>query len=232
MKARVKMRQSKTAVLAGEEEWFKNKCYTSEGPYLLPFAPNKYWREANIFIVGFNPIASFRDEFKSFDEYWEALTRYPERYDSVHHATYQKKVIERSRTNRRIAELTEQLIPLNVLVTNVFAYPTTKPSLIPKEIRTEPIEERIISRLILTCKPKALFFHGYEARRFASKYFKTELNPYLTPTRQHTTKQILGAKDPSLLLAYHHLVGRVEVASVVDKHLRQFADRIRNYVIP
>jgi hypothetical protein len=224
------MRQRKAKVLANDLEWLKKKCHTAEGPYLLPFAPNKHWLETSVFIVGFNPITSFRDEFESFDHYWQTLTDSPERYAVAHYAKYQKKEIDRSRTSKRLNELVDYLMPVNVLITNVFAYPATNPKLIPQKVRCEPIEDRILSHLINLCKPKVLFFHGTEARQYAKKFFRTELNPYLPPEEQNTFAFIPGANSPSLLLAYHHLVGRVERKSATDKHLKLFAERIRSHV--
>ncbi|HEY9285348.1 MAG TPA: hypothetical protein VIP46_17985 [Pyrinomonadaceae bacterium] len=211
-------------MLDPNELWFKQKCYTSEGPYLLPFAPNINWKSASVFIVGLNPTGSFRDEFDSFEHYWQALTRHPDTYKKIHQEKYLRR--PESRTSKRIRYLTEWLDPVNVLVTNTFAYPTTNPLFIPTHIRREPVGERLLSRLLRTCKPKVVFFHGAEARKFGEAFFGVKLNPYLEPSRQPVIRCIPDTDSVSSLFAYHHLVGRVETKDVTDMKLRQFAERI------
>lgn len=68
-------------ILCEDESWLRNKCYTTEGPYLFPFYPNPYWKEARIFIVGLNPVVPFREEFDSYEHYWQALTQFPEEFE-------------------------------------------------------------------------------------------------------------------------------------------------------
>lgn len=210
-----------------DEDWIKRKCHTAKGPYLQPFAPNPNWRNAEVFIVGLNPVTSFREEFDSFDYYWRALTTEPELYERTQEVKYLKQEPARSRTSLRISELIGHLAPLNTLVTNIFSYPSTNPSLIPQRYKREPVHERIISRLLVACKPKVLLFHGAEARKFASMYFSVKLDPYLAPERQNTSGWIPGAATPSMLLAYHHLVGRVDTGEEVTRRLKQFARLIQ-----
>jgi hypothetical protein len=210
------------------ESWIKSKCHTAEGPYLQPFAPNPNWKKAEIFIVGLNPVTSLREEFESFDQYWMALTKEPTLYEKTQQAKYLKQEVARSRTSLRIAELVDYLSPVNTLVTNVYAYPTTKPLSIPPQYRQEPIPERIISRLLIICKPKVLLFHGAEACKFANIYFNVKLDPYLPPGKQNTPGWIRGAPTPSRLFAYHHLVGRVDTGREVTRRLKQFAQLIQS----
>jgi len=212
------------SVLDPDELWLKRKCHTPEGPYLLPFAPNVNWKRASVFIVGLNPTSSFRDEFESFEHYWAALTRDPHTYTKIHHRKYLQR--PESRTSKRIRHLSESLGPINVLVTNTFAYPTTNPMLIPTYIKREPVGERLISRLIITCKPKVVFFHGAEARKFGEAFFRLKLNPYLEPARQPMICHIPDTDSITYLFAYHHLVGRVETKEVTDIKLKQFAEQI------
>jgi hypothetical protein len=212
------------------EHWLKSRCHTSEGPYLLPFAPNKCWRLAPIFVVGLNPTAAFREEFSSFNHFWAALTRDPDSFQTVYREKYLEGGIERSRTQNRIREVLDYLAPFNVLVTNVFAYPSTNPLHIPKAVKQEPIEERILSRLLVTCKPKAVFFHGVVARRFGEQFYSVKLDPYALPHQQQVTGTIRGTTARSHLFAYHHFVGRVEHKDKVTTHLAQFAAQIRQVV--
>jgi hypothetical protein len=213
-------------VLEDNERWLKHKCYSTEGPYLRPFAPNIKWQEATVFVVGLNPATPLRDEFSTFDYYWDALTKHPERYFGVYRNKYKKDEEEISRTSNRISELKAYLSPHNVLVTNLYAYPTTNPKKIPRWIKQEPLAERILIRLLSICKPKVLLFHGREARLFGNKYFNVELNPYIEPTKQGTLAMLPGVNSPCWLFSYHHFVGRVKPKTVVSKHIKQFAQQI------
>lgn len=211
-------------MLDSNELWLKQKCYTSEGPYLLPFAPNINWKSASVFIVGLNPTSSFRDEFDSFEHYWQALTRHPDTFKKIHQGKYLGR--PESRTSKRIRHLTEWLEPTNVLVTNTFAYPATNPLLIPTYVRREPVSERLLSRLLRICQPKVVFFHGAEARKFGETFFGVKLNPYLEPRKQPVISCIPDTNSVTSLFAYHHLVGRVETKEVTDIKLKQFAEQI------
>jgi hypothetical protein len=213
-------------MLSNTELWLKNKCYTEEGPYLFPFYPNPNWKTACVFIVGLNPIDPFREEFDSFDHYWQALTQHPETFEKAYQKKHLQKKGEKSRTRKRISELVQRLAPLNVLVTNVFAYPTVFPSSIPREMKQESDEEKVISHLIINCKPSAILFHGREARLFANRYFKVELDAYTNPKEQRIAAVIPGTTKLSSLFAYHHFVGRVEPHSVMEEHLKKFAEQI------
>lgn len=208
--------------------WLRTQCNTSAGPYLLPFAPNPNWHTASVFVVGLNPIASFREEFRSFDSYWKAVTRCPESFEKIYEQKYRRKRKERSRTNTRIVELVTMLSPLNVLVTNVFAYPTTNPLLIPQEMKERPLSDMILIRLLEYCKPQVVVFHGAQARKFGERYFGVILNPRIEPHRQQVTCVAPYMKTRRThLFAYHHFVGRVEPKWVVDIHLEQLAASIR-----
>jgi hypothetical protein len=201
----------------------KGKCFTPAGPYLLPFSPNPRWREASVFIVGLNPISPLREEFTSYDHYWDSLVKFPEHYWGAYASKYGRNGITRSRTSIRIREFCERLHPINVLVTNVFAYPSTDPKLIPLPYRKEPTTERILTKLILACQPKVLFFHGREARLYVKEFFGVDLNPYLPPAAQAYQGWIPGAAEPSHLFGYHHFVGRVDDKNTVAQRLDEFA---------
>ncbi len=210
-------------MLEQSEQWLKRKCYQPHGAYLRPFAPNPAWKEASVFIVGLNPSTPFREEFESYDHYWDSLTRNPEHYYRAYYHKYQRREDQKSRTAKTISGLVELLKPLNVLITNVCAYPTPNPKLIPKAIRQEAIDERILVSLITVCQPKVLLFHGREARVFADKYFKVKLDPYIEPAKQFTIAYLPNTDSPTRLFAYHHFIGRVEKHSVMNERLKQFA---------
>lgn len=209
------------------EQWLKQKCYRPSGPYLRPFAPNPAWKEATVFIVGLNPSTPFREEFESYEHYWDSLTRHPEHYYEAYRRKYQRREEQLSRTARMLSRLIEGLRPWNVLVTNVYAYPTPNPKLIPKVIKQERPGERILARLIAICQPRVLLFHGREARTFAEKYFNIRLDPYLEPAKQFTVTSLPGLDSCARLFAYHHLVGRVEKHAVMIGHLAQLAEQIQ-----
>lgn len=214
-------------MLDQDEQWLKEKCYQRKGPYLRPFAPNNRWRDASIFIIGLNPATPFREEFNSFDHYWNSLTRQPEHYQKVYRDRYRKTEEERSRTSKRISEMLTLLLPHNVLVTNLYAYPTSNPKQIPRWVKNETISERILTFLLFLCKPRVLFFHGREARLFAHKQFGVALNPFVEPAKQGISVHIPGFIEPCWLFAYHHFVGRVEPKNLVTEKLSQFAKQIR-----
>lgn len=209
-----------------DELWLRNKCNLAQGPYLRPFAPNINWKEAEVFIVGYNPATPFREEFKSFDHYWDSLTRFPEQYAEVYRSKHKKREEERSRTSGRIAEMVAHLYPRNVLVTNVYAYPAADPKELPRWVRQEPAAERALVRLFSICKPKVILFHGREARLFANKYFGVALDPYVEPARQHTAGTLPAAGTRCWLFSYHHFVGRVNTKEVVSRHLKELAEQI------
>jgi hypothetical protein len=209
-----------------DEEWLKRKCNVREGPYLRPFAPNVRWREARVFIVGLNPATPFRDEFQSFEDYWSALTKYPEHYFEIYRSKYKKNEEEKSRTSNRIAEMVALLSPYNVLVTNTYPYPAANPKDIPEWVKREPLSERLLVKLLYICKPTVLLFHGREARLFAHKYFNVELNPYIEPKKQNTSAALPSVNTRCWLFSYHHFVGRVQPKDVVSKQLKELSERI------
>lgn len=209
----------------------KGKCFTPAGPYLFPFSPNPNWRESAVFIVGLNPIYPLREEFSSYDEYWDSLVKFPHHYWSAYASKYGRNGTARSRTSTRIREFCARLHPINVLVTNVFAYPITDPKLIPVSYRKEPVAERIITKLILACRPKVLFFHGREARLYVKEFFGIELNPYLPPAAQAYQSWIPGATEPSQLFGYHHFVGRVDDKSIMNERLGEFTRLIFEQIV-
>src|SRR4051812_11844799 len=96
-----------------DELWLKSKCRTDAGPYLLPFEPNSTWKQATVFIVGLNPIESFRHEFASYDHYWHALTKDVEEFEKIRQVKYPARTLANSRTKRRLSALVSKLAPHN-----------------------------------------------------------------------------------------------------------------------
>lgn len=184
-----------------------------------------------MFIVGLNPSTPLRDEVESYEHYWSALTRQPELFYQAYFNKHQQREEQKSRTARMILEVTALLKPLNVLITNIYAYPTPNPEGIPKAIRQEAESESILIRLITSCKPQVLLFHGREARAFAEKFFNVKLDPYVEPTKQLMRASIPNTDAPVWLFAYHHFVGRVEKHTVMRKRLQQLAGQIQKRVI-
>ena len=214
-----------------DEQWLRAICNTSAGPFLRPFAPNTEWQDAPVFVVGTNPATPLRDEFRSFDDYWRALTQVPDEFRRVYGL---KHKAGQSKTTKRVSALLNYLLPLNVLVTNIYAYPAPKPELIPNRKEQERIGEQIFSCLLNICKPQALFFHGSVAVNFAQRYFHANLDPYAPPATQLTAITLSGADTSTWIYAYVHMSGlgvrsgfRV---SEMDSHLQQFARQIHSNV--
>ncbi len=116
-----------------DENWLRATCNTATGPFLRPFAPNPEWHESSVFVVGTNPATPLRDEFLSFDDYWRSLTQSPDDFQRVYGL---KHKAGQSKTTKRVAALLNYLSPLDILVTNVYAYPAPKPELIPIALPT------------------------------------------------------------------------------------------------
>lgn len=199
----------------------KTECRTASGPYLRPFAPNPAWDSAEVFIIGENPATPLRDEFDSFDQYWEGLTADPAVFQRVYRGFHSGGS---SKTSSLVSLLIEALAPVNVLVTNVSWYPASRFKHIP---RWEKRRSDRLDDLIAHCRPKVLFAHGRRARKFVSKRFGATLDPYLAPGRQTSVNQGM------LCLGYHHFSGRglrkgTSFEPLVD--IPEFADRIKGFL--
>lgn len=214
-----------------DEQWLRAVCNTPCGPFLRPFAPNSEWRNASVFVVGTNPATPLRDEFRSFDDYWRALTHVPDEFRRVYRLKHESG---QSKTTRRVSELLKYLSPLNALVTNVYSYPAPKPKLISNFEEQKRISEQIFDFLLTICKPQALFFHGSVAANFARGYFGVSLDPYAPPSAQATFITLPSADTPTWIYAYVHMSGlgvrRGFRVSEMDSHLQQFARQIRSNV--
>jgi hypothetical protein len=70
------------------ETQLKSWCNTERGPYRHPFAPNPNWRSAQVMIIGTNHATLLRNEFGSFDEYWNSLTVDPAAFDKYYSAQH------------------------------------------------------------------------------------------------------------------------------------------------
>lgn len=218
----------KKSALEEHEEWLRIRCHTQSGPYLRPFTPNPCWQKSRVFIVGLSPVTALRDEFESFDHYWHCVVKATKEYENIALGRYLKPEEARSRTSKRLREFSGYLQPARVLVTNISAYPAVDPRLVVRFERQTHDEYSIIIRLLHICRPKVVFFHGREARRFANKYFDVDLDPYLPPDKQIVTAKIANVGDRTHLFAYHHLVGRVDKGPTVTRQLKKFAQVIKS----
>ena len=142
------------------ETWLREISNTSQGPYLRPFGASASWKSARVLIVGTNPATPLRSEFISFDYYWEALTRDPDRFLEVYRRARRKGD---SLTTRRTRELQGYLAPINSLVTNVYPYPASSANRIPNKAYFRSLGRQIFSRLIADLQPRALVLHGQPA---------------------------------------------------------------------
>lgn len=181
-------------------------CHTDAGPYLRPFAPNSAWRNARVFIVGTNPATPLRDEFSSFDMYWEALTHDHGAFEQAYGAQRAGKV---SKTARRAKVFEAALGQVNFLRTNVCAYPTRRWKELRGPQKAGHIRTgcEILAALADVCRPAAILCHGKEATQAVSELFSVSLDPY-TPLDQQANVVAPWSDGQRLqLFAYPHLSG-------------------------
>lgn len=179
---------------------------TKSGPYLRPFTPHAMWRQARVFIVGTNPATPLRDEFASFDEYWEALTNDPAGFNAVYRAQRKGKP---SVTTRRINRFTAPLADVGVLRANACALPSHRWSELPGAVRREQLQigQQILRALVEICQPAAILCHGKEGVQAVSTLFATPLDPYVPLDKQAIRAALAPNAVPVQLFAYPHLCG-------------------------
>lgn len=178
------------------EAWLKKECDTASGPYLRPFAPNPDWQKAEVFVIGTNPATPIR--FKSFDEYWNALTQYPENFQKEYRRKHGKK--EESKTTKNRRKLTNELDGINVLVTNVSWLPAKN----EKGINSNDFDlgRKRLKRLLDDIGPKVIFAYGTKARDFVDTFFDGVPDLYASPEEQGKSRR------KPLVLTYPHLSGQ------------------------
>lgn len=162
----------------------KNACETETGPYLRPFVTNRNWNKAQVFVIGTNPATPLRDEFDSFEDYWNSLTKEPARFEEIYSAQHTSGA---SKSTRRSRFLLEQLQPLNVLVTNAMIYPAKRPKYIPNKAYQRTIGIGSFMFLSSVCKPRAILFYGSEAIRLCRTALGIDLDPYQPISLQNAT---------------------------------------------
>lgn len=179
---------------------------TSAGPYLRPFTPDAHWRNARMFVVGTNPATPLRDEFGSFDTYWDSLTRDPSAFEAIYRAQRGGKV---SRTAGRIESFAAPLRSIGVLRTNAAALPSGRWKTLSPNVRREQLVlgQKILRALVEICRPQVILGHGQEGVHAVSTLFATPLDPYV-PLNLQNVRASLSAAAPSVrLFAYPHLSG-------------------------
>lgn len=188
------------------EAQLRRLAHTSSGPYLRPFTPDARWRDARVFVVGTNPATPLRDEFGSFDEYWDALTRDPAGFQAVYRAHRGGKL---SRTTGRIEQFAAPLERLGVMRTNAAALPSERWKKLPAKVRHEQLEigRQILRALVEICRPVAILCHGQEGVRAVSTLFATPLDPYVPLGRQVVRASLAAGAAQVQLFAYPHLSG-------------------------
>lgn len=202
------------------EAQLKDWCATACGPYRRPFAPNPQWGTADVFIVGTNPATPLRNEYRSFDEYWDSLTRTPAVFERHYSAQHGGGTSKSTSWTKKLKEL---LQPLNCLVTNACWFPVQKQKEIPAS--EWAVSERGLSALVGFVRPKALFCHGAVAEAFAKSLWSAA-DRYCPLDDQNTVV------NGTLILCYHHFSGqglrkgtRFDPAS----ELPRFAERIKRH---
>jgi hypothetical protein len=196
------------AALASSDFERQLRClaHTSSGPYLRPFTPDARWRDARVFVVGTNPATPLRDEFGSFDAYWDALTRDPTAFQAVYRTQRSGKP---SRTTGRIERFAAPLEGVGVLRTNAAALPSERWKKLPAKVRHEQLEigRQILRALVEICPPAAILCHGQEGVQAVSTLFATVLDPYVPLGRQVVRASLAVGAAPVQLFAYPHLSG-------------------------
>jgi hypothetical protein len=204
------------------EQRLKEICNTDSGPYLRPFRPNADWMNATVFIVGNNPATPLREQFRSFDAYWDSLTRNPAAFERAYD---ESRNGGDSRTTRRIKDLCNRLDGINYLVTNACAYPVAHNGRVPSA--QWGIGEQLFRSLLACCTPGVIFAHGSKAQSLVERLFSVSLDPYLDPDLQGTFA------NQTLLLSAPHLSGAGMKRGShfhAEDALPKFARRIRSAV--
>lgn len=211
-------------------EDLKQACSFSN-PYLRPFKPNPKWEEARVFIVGTNPATPFGPaEFQNFEDYWDSLTKYPERFDAMYSAKYPDK--KASKSSKRASYLLQELDSINVLVTNAMLYPSKK----PKEIKPNKKTQRengleVFKFLFQKSSPCAVLFHGSEALKLCKSAFSLVLDPHLPIAEQNVNAPVDWNCQ---LFAFPHFSGqgvkKGYKVSEMNAELSRLATRIKELV--
>lgn len=201
----------------------KSWCETPLGePFLRPFAPNADWKGAEVFIIGTNPATPLRDEFPSFNAYWNGLTVDRQLFDKEYE---RKHGGGSSMTSVRVGDLVKALRPINCLVTNASWIPASSPKSISGAQWKQGTE--CLKALVRYCRPKVLFCHGSKARAFASS-LGANVDPYQPAAAQDTVC------DGMLVLGYHHFTGqglRPGATFNPGADIPVFVNRIRSHIL-
>lgn len=205
-----------------DDQYLREICNTSKGPYLRPFRPNPKWAEARIFIVGTNPATPLRDEFRSFDEYWRSLTQTPEVFNRRYRLKHSSG---QSKTTKRTPRLKDLLHPVNVLITNAIIYPGKDFSNKPEQRK---IGRRCFEYLLGVCKPSSVLFHGIPAVGLAAETLGVKLDRY-EPLKGQCT--VINDPCRCHLFAFPHFSGqgvrRGYKVSEMDKELKLHAVQMK-----
>jgi hypothetical protein len=188
------------------ETQLRRLAHTSSGPYLRPFTPDARWRNARVFVVGTNPATPLRDEFASFDAYWDALTCDPAAFQAVYRARRGGKP---SGTAGRIERFAAPLEGVGVLRTNAASLPSERWKKWSAKVRHEQLEigRQILRALVEICRPAAILCHGQEGVQAVSTLFATPLDRYVPLGRQAVRASLAGGAAQVQLFAYPHLSG-------------------------
>lgn len=189
----------------GAEAFLRSVAQTASGPYLRPFTPDAAWRDARVLVVGTNPATPLREEFASFDAYWDALTRDPAAFEAVYRAHRSGK---NSKTTARFARFAKPLRDAGVLRTNACALPSKCWSDLRAAEKRVQLESGllILRALVAICRPAVILAHGKEGVQAVSRLAGVRLDPY-TPLLRQDTRATFPGMAPVDLFAYPHLSG-------------------------
>lgn len=172
-------------------------------PTLRPFVCDGYPLECDIFIVGINPATS--SETKFFD-YWNGdmfdKAKWVEQYKKERKANGKREL---SPTRKKIEFLVNDVFhEFKCLETNAYSFATKDVKALTKENKNTDI----LSFLLRSIKPKALFIHGSDPTEFIKK----ELNISFPSFKSTMTEKTISP------LVYEWEFGKLAICAT--KHLR------------
>lgn len=180
-----------------------------------------------MFLVGTNPATPIDRDCMAFEDYWDGLTKNPDAFEANYRDALSSSRRSTTTTERRRAF--ERALGINCLVTNVSAYPATRPKCIPAQHKgPNGTGYEILSALFQIAQPRAVLFHGADAAKFAKTKFRKELDIHADPYSQDVTVIPWYSNRPVHLFASVHLSGARRFGpQEMDQRMRAFAERIR-----
>ncbi len=178
--------------------------------------------------MGKNPATTLPiSTFDSMEQYWSALAANPQAFWRAN-CGYRKK--DPSKTSVREYTLAKNLVPLNVLVSNVWSYPVPSGGTVPVAFRKQG--EEVLKCLIDICRPKVIFLYSQTAVDFGNSYLRPTRPLELWNDDAWSTAGHLDSGESVRLFSYPHLSGLGAPAGFpvadIDEHLISLARGIHD----